>query len=63
MQKNHLLFIPLGMIFLTIALALKVYASNSDIIDFLTGLFIGLSIAINLLFVYFQVRWLRKTKS
>ena len=44
------------MIFLTIALVLKVYTSDSSSIDFLIGFFIGLSIAINVYFIYHQVK-------
>jgi hypothetical protein len=56
MKNNHILLVPFGMIFLTIALVLKVYTSDSNNIDFLIGLFIGLSIALNVYFVYHQVK-------
>jgi len=56
MKKNSIILMPLGMIFLTIALVLKVYASESNLTDFFIGLFIGLSIALNLYFVYRQAK-------
>ncbi len=55
-RKNYKLFMPVGMLSLTIALILKTYASQNDFTDFIMGIFIGLSIALNLTFVYREVK-------
>jgi hypothetical protein len=62
MKLRYMLIVPVGMICLITALILYIYAPKNSITDFLTGLFIGLSVALNIYAVFHQVRLFHKNK-
>lgn len=52
MKNKHFLTLPLGLILLAIALILQRFFPENDEFDFIAGFLIGLSIVLNLTYIY-----------
>ena len=50
-SKNKEMMLAIGMFSLTIAILLGIFAGSGTVIDFLSGIFIGLSITMNLAYL------------
>jgi hypothetical protein len=52
MEHKQLLAMPIGMILLAIAILMERYLPANNILNFIEGLFTGLSIALNIYYVF-----------
>jgi hypothetical protein len=60
MNLRHLVTMPIGMILLAIAILMEKFLSSNTMLDFIEGVLIGLSIALNLLYVFLVSRKIKK---
>ncbi|HAH25478.1 MAG TPA: hypothetical protein DCL77_17270 [Prolixibacteraceae bacterium] len=56
MKDKRLLVLPIGIVFLGISILMERFLPPTDLFDFLEGLLIGLSIALNLRYVFIRSR-------
>jgi len=56
MKIKQLSPIPIGIVILAIAILMQRYLPGNDLVDFIQGLLIGLSIALNLRYVFIHSR-------
>ena len=59
MKLKYILTLPVGMVLLAIAILMEKFLPSNNILDFLVGLLIGLSLVLN---IYYIVAMIRKTK-
>ena len=53
MKKQNLLAMPIGIILMAIAIIMIKFLPSNNIYDFIEGVLIGLSIVLNLFYMYF----------
>ena len=53
MKKQNLLAMPIGIILMAIAIIMIKFLLSNNIYDFIEGVLIGLSIVLNLFYMYF----------
>jgi hypothetical protein len=56
MKNKQLLALPIGIILLGISLLMGRFLPATNLFDFLEGLLIGLSIALNIAYIFYQSR-------
>jgi uncharacterized protein YqhQ len=52
MRLQQVLVLPIGMILLTSALLMEKYLPANNLLDFIEGLFTGLSIVLNIYYIF-----------
>jgi len=52
MKIQQVLALPIGMIFLAIAILMEKFLPVNNLFDFIEGLFTGLSIALNIYYIF-----------
>jgi cytosine/uracil/thiamine/allantoin permease len=63
MKLNKLLATPIGLVLLALAIILDKYLPKSNLIDFLTGFFYGLSIVLTIYYIIVTIRKRKSTKN
>ncbi len=56
MKQSQILTLPIGMILLAIAILIEKYSPQSNCLDFIIGLLLGLSVLLNIAYIYFLIR-------
>ena len=52
MKIQQVLALPIGMIFLAIAILMEKFLSTNNFLDFIEGFFTGLSIVLNIYYIF-----------